>query len=261
VAAVLVTGTRAEAMRAAMEACCCGSGSGSGSGSVVLCDLTLTSLGSIAVVSLDGTGSPGTDPMFGAWSGLPLQTGQAIFSDVSFDNYDIATATLVNTTFGAPPFFTNGSNYQIGSIFGTCSTNNIGTSECYGYQTPWTAFDSGGALEFKHIYLVSKVTSTVLVPPSVQESCVYNFWTVVRGGSGDPTFVWYFGLTSSFAQLNRWCSGSTGLYSVLTPLVNSNLGTDCSGLFGFASSGRSIEKPYYGGADAGPCYNWFAGPS
>lgn len=31
-AAVLVTGTRAEAMRAAMEACCCGSGSGSGSG-------------------------------------------------------------------------------------------------------------------------------------------------------------------------------------------------------------------------------------
>jgi len=32
VAAVLVTGTRAEAMRAAMEACCCGSGSGSGSG-------------------------------------------------------------------------------------------------------------------------------------------------------------------------------------------------------------------------------------
>jgi len=226
-------------------------------GSIVLCDISLTSTGSIAVVKASGdtTGAPGVDPMFGTWSGLSREDGQTLLSDVSFDNYDFS-ATLISTTVGAPPFFTNGSSYQRPTSFGTCSTNITATAEAYGYQTPWTSFSGG---EFKHVYLVSKVTVTVVSPALVTETCAYNFWTFQRDSEGAATKIWYFGYSTGTAQDNTWC-GPTARLSEPTPLVNWHLGTSCT--FGATgpSNGASVRKPYVGGVDVGPCMTWFAGP-
>lgn len=222
---------------------------------VILCDLEFTPTGTIQTVALDGTGSPGIDPMFDSWTGLALQTGQILLSDISFDHYDFSLVYL-NTSFGAPPFFTHGANYQQPTVFGVCSSNVTAETEAYGYQTPWTAFNSG-SLQFKHVYLVSKVTRTVITPPTTFESCAYNFWTFVREAEGEPTTAWYYGYTNGINQNNTWCDSGNARQSSVAP---QDQGTACyAGASGLAF-GFSVNKPESGGVDVGPCMNWAVGP-